>query len=283
MRTAKKRVTAFPGRLAILGGGNIGVSIARGLAQAGRYSPSAVIVTRRRPHLLQALAREKIIVQSDNRDAVRRAKTVIVAVGPGQLLGLLREVRPDIVPRKHLLISVVSGVSIDEISRHLKKGVSIVRAMTNIAIEIREAMTCLSTGLSANRDAEAAIDAAKSIFDSLGKTLVINEELMLPATALCGCGLAFFLRSIRAASQGGIQIGFHSDEALAMAAQTARGAASLLLNLKSHPEGEIDKVTTPQGCTIEGLNEMEHHGFSSAMIRGIVTSNEKASKLFKKT
>lgn len=252
------------------------MSIAKGLVQSARYRPEQVIITRRRPHLLGELSRtQKFIVGSDNRDAVRRAKTVIVAVGPGQLIGLLREIRPDLVPNRHLLISVVSGVSIGDISRHVKRGVSIVRVMTNISIEIREAMTCLS----APQAAKDGLDAAKSIFDSLGKTLIINEELMLPATALCGCGLAFFLRAIRAASQGGIQIGFHSDEALVMAAQTARGAASLLLNLKSHPEGEIDKVTTPRGCTIEGLNEMEHHGFSSAMIRGIITSNEKASRL----
>jgi pyrroline-5-carboxylate reductase len=105
---------------------------------------------------------------------------------------------------------------------------------------------------------------------------------MVPATALCACGVAFFLRAIRAASQGGIEIGFHSHEALPLAAQTARGAASLLLSFQNHPELEIDKVTTPQGCTISGLNEMEHQGFSSAMIRGIVTSSEKAAKLYQK-
>ncbi len=304
MKKKQKTVPGFSSRLAILGGGNIGVSIAKGLVQGAHYHPEQVIITRRRSHLLGELAAQKFVVGSDNRDAVRRAKTVIVAVGPQQLIGLLREIRPDLVPNRHLLISVVSGVGINEISRHIKSGVSIVRAMTNISIEIREAMTCLSAPQSAIRgippeadqmqtgirkpqsfaggggqSAQDGLDAARSIFDSLGKTLIINEELMLPATALCGCGLAFFLRAIRAASQGGIQIGFHSDEALIMAAQTARGAASLLLNLTSHPEQEIDKVTTPMGCTIEGLNEMEHHGFSSAMIRGIITSNEKASKL----
>ena len=103
---------------------------------------------------------------------------------------------------------------------------------------------------------------------------------MEAATALCACGVAFFLRSIRAASQGGIEIGFHPDEALLMAAQTARGAASLLIRDGSHPEPEIDRVTTPRGCTIAGLNEMEHRGFSSAMIKGIVTSARKAAELY---
>jgi pyrroline-5-carboxylate reductase len=160
----------------------------------------------------------------------------------------------------------------------LKKKVSLVRAMSNTAIAIREAMTCLSAAPADH----AALEEARTIFDALGKTLIISEELMLPATALTGCGIAFFLRAIRAASQGGTQIGFHSEEALLMAAQTARGAASLLLGAQSHPESEIDKVTTPCGCTIEGLNEMEHHGFSSAMITGIVTSNNKAARLLKK-
>jgi pyrroline-5-carboxylate reductase len=150
--------------------------------------------------------------------------------------------------------------------------------MPTMAITILESMTCIS---SKNASGEA-LDRTKTLFDIVGKTMIIDEEQMVPATALCACGVAFFLRAIRAASQGGIEIGFHSHEALPLAAQTARGAASLLLSFQNHPELEIDKVTTPQGCTISGLNEMEHQGFSSAMIRGIVTSSEKAAKLYQK-
>ena len=104
---------------------------------------------------------------------------------------------------------------------------------------------------------------------------------MIAATALGACGVAFFLRAIRAASQGGIEIGLHSHGSLAMAAQTAKGAASLLLAMGTHPEQEIDRVTTPKGCTIAGLNQMEHAGFSSAMIRGITVSADKASRLYR--
>ena len=103
---------------------------------------------------------------------------------------------------------------------------------------------------------------------------------MIAATALGACGIAFFLRAIRAASQGGIEIGFHSQDALAIAAQVAKGAATLLLSMENHPEHEIDRVTTPRGCTIAGLNRMEHEGFSSAMIRGITTSAERAAGLY---
>jgi pyrroline-5-carboxylate reductase len=136
-------------------------------------------------------------------------------------------------------------------------------------------MTCL-TG---NRKFTAEIKIAQKIFSTVGKTTVIDEEQMGAATALGACGIAFFLRAIRAASQGGIEIGFHADQALEIAAQTAMGAAALIGENKNHPEQEIDKVTTPLGCTIAGLNRMEHDGFSSAMIKGITTSAKKSCGL----
>ena len=142
---------------------------------------------------------------------------------------------------------------------------------------IRESMTCLA----ALPEHGNSLKQARTLFDSVGTTLVIDESMMESATALCACGVAFFLRSIRAASQGGIEIGFHPEEALLMAAQTARGAAGLMMREGAHPESEIDRVTTPRGCTIAGLNEMEHHGFSSAMIKGILTSARKAVELYR--
>jgi len=265
-------------RIAILGAGNIGSSIARGLVASGRYRPADITLTRRRSELLETFRKEKFHVLSDNREAMKSAAIIILAVGPRQLENLVKEIGPALIENRHILISLVSGVTTEQIAGWAKKKTNIVRAMSNTAIAIREAMTCLC----AAPESRGALQEAKDIFDTLGKTLIISEELMLSATALAGCGIAFFLRAIRAASQGGTQIGFHSDEALLMAAQTARGAASLLLSSQSHPESEIDKVTTPCGCTIEGLNEMEHHGFSSAMITGIVTSNDKAARLFKK-
>lgn len=264
------------GKIAIIGAGNIGAAIARGLAASGNYKPQEIILTRRRSEFLEPLRAENFTILSDNRAAVKSAGIVILAVGPREVEAAAKALRPALTPG-HIVISIVSGVTTAQLAGWLKKKVSLVRAMTNTAISIREAMTCLC----AAPGSREALSRAKELFDALGRTMVINEELMLSATALTGCGLAFFLRAIRAASQGGTQIGFHSEEALLMAAQTARGAASLLLGREGHPESEIDKVTTPRGCTIEGLNEMEHHGFSSAMITGIVTSNDKAAKLFK--
>jgi pyrroline-5-carboxylate reductase len=274
-KSGERRVAIGP--VAVLGGGNIGQAIARGIAQAGLCAPGAVTITRRQIGAIAALARDGFATSDDNRATVRRARIVILAVQPQQLVGLLDEIRSDLT-RNHLVISIVSGARVSDILERVGKTVPVVRAMPNTAISIGESMTCLASDTA---PAEA-LQTARRIFDTVGKTLVIGEELMIPATALCACGIAFFLRCIRAASQGGIEIGFHSDEALLMAAQTAKGAASLLLQAEHHPESEIDKVTTPRGCTIAGLNEMEHQGFSSAMIKGIVTSADKAGKLFHK-
>jgi pyrroline-5-carboxylate reductase len=264
-------------RLAILGAGNIGMSIASGLVQAKLFRPDHVTLTRRRISLLREFANQGFTVESRNAEAVRASDIIIIAVEPQQLNALLEEIRSELIPGRHLVISVVSGVSLEQLAAHLGRDVPIVRAMPNTAIAIRESMTCLA----ADDRHGKSITVAKSIFDAVGKTLEISEDQMTAATALGACGIAFFLRAIRAASQGGIEIGFHSTEALLIAAQTAKGAASLLLSEEKHPEHEIDKVTTPRGCTISGLNQMEHEGFSSAMIKGIVTSAEKAAMLYK--
>jgi pyrroline-5-carboxylate reductase len=264
-------------RLAILGTGNIGRAMALGLTAAKRYQPSEVVLTRRKVERLADLAEQGFATQSDNLHAVRWASTVIVAVEPQQLDPLLDEIAGVLDPARHVLISVVSGASVRAIKSRIPEGVAVVRAMPNTAIALGRSMTCVAT----DSDSDEVRQIARSIFDAVGMTLVIDEEQMVPATALCACGVAFFLRAVRSASQGGIEIGFHPEEALTMAAQTALGAASLVLDSGRHPEREIDSVTTPRGCTIAGLNEMEHQGFSSAMIKGIVTSAGKAASLYK--
>ena len=173
------------------------------------------------------------------------------------------------------LISVATGVSLSDLRKHVPESAVVARAMPNTAVETLSSMTCLCGDASSTH----ALDTATYLFDAVGRTMVIDEDMMLPATAVCACGIAFFLRTIRAAAQGGTEIGFHAEDALILAAQTARGAADLLLERDTHPESEIDRVTTPRGCTIAGLNELEHHGFSSAMIRGILTSNRRAKGL----
>jgi pyrroline-5-carboxylate reductase len=264
-------------KVAILGGGNIGLAIINGLTGSEICLPQNISITKRNIKPILYLKKQRINVSSDNINAVKRSSIILIAVQPQQLNGILDEIKDYIKPGVHTVISVVSGATISAMKKRLPAGTPVVRAMPNTAIALKESMTCLSSEAGNDR----ALKHAVEIFNAVGKTMIINEELMIPATALCACGIAFFLRAIRAASQGGIEIGFHSEEALLMASQTAKGAATLLLGMKSHPENEVDKVTTPRGCTISGLNQMEHNGFSSAMIKGIVTSADKAALLYK--
>ena len=261
--------------LAILGAGNIGLAIARGLVSSGRRQAADVVLCRRHADALEPLAAAGFRTTASSAEAVRGAASVVLAVQPQQLDALLDEIRDALAPDQ-VLISVVSGASIAAIRRHLGGPNAVVRAMPNVAIAVGRSMTCLAA---ADRD-DPALALAGEVFQGVGKTLVIEEEQIVAATALCACGVAFFLRAVRAASQGGIEIGFHPEEALAMAAQTALGAATLMQEMGRHPEREIDTVTTPRGCTISGLNELEHRGFSSALIKGILTSAEKASRLY---
>jgi pyrroline-5-carboxylate reductase len=265
-------------KLTIIGAGNIGRAIARGLMEAGLMEAGGLTLTRRHPEKLADLAAEGCVVTDDNVAAVGANDILIVAVEPQQLDGVLDGIASSLDPARHVLVSVVSGATLDQIRSRLDKPVPVIRVMPNTAIAVRESMTCLC----ADESAAAVLPAVRTLFDQLGTTLIIDEEQMSAATALCACGTAFFLRAIRAASQGGIEIGFHSDDALTMAAQTARGAACLLLARGHHPEGEIDRVTTPRGATISGLNEMEHQGFSSAFIKGITTSARKVEGLYPK-
>jgi pyrroline-5-carboxylate reductase len=263
-------------RIAILGAGNIGGAIAIGLKNSGLFSSSQITLTRRKAESLEEFKRIGFPVTTDNTSAIGDADIIVVAVTPQQLNPLLSEIKSIINDRRHVMVSLVSGVTIAEIRAHLEKSLPIIRAMPNTAIALSQSMTCIA----GDANSESALPAVREMFDSLGRTLVIDETLMVPATALCACGIAFFLRAIRAASQGGIEIGFHAEDALLMAAQTALGAASLLVQPGTHPEKEVDKVTTPQGCTISGLNQMEHNGFSSALIKGIITSARKAEMLY---
>ena len=262
--------------LAILGGGNLGQALARGFVASGALRPDRVHVTSLHLPGLVELEADGYPTGSDNLAAIQGADTILIAVQPQQITDLLDEIRSHLDPDRHKVISVVTGVTVPQLRKMIPVPTQVVRAMPNTAVSIRESMTCLS----ADADSIGALEEAEALFKGVGLTLRIEDEMMLGATALCACGIAFFLRSVRAASQGGIEIGFHPEDALLLAAQTARGAASLALRDNQHPESEIDRVTTPRGCTIAGLNEMEHRGFSSAMIKGFVLSAQKAAALF---
>jgi pyrroline-5-carboxylate reductase len=268
----------FTGKIAILGSGNIGTSLAKGLVKADYVKADQISLTRRNTSRLKDFADKGFSTSADNAAVVAAADVIVLAVLPQQLNSLMEEIAGVIDINKHVVISVASGVSCADIRNKLKEGLEVIRAMPNTAIAIGQSMTCVATD---NASAAHVAEVVK-MFETVGAVVKINEDLMTSATALCACGIAFFLRAIRAASQGGVEIGFHADEALKMAVQTAKGAADLLLQMQSHPEQEIDKVTSPKGCTIAGLNEMEHNGFSSSLIKGIKLSAVKAGELYTK-
>jgi len=264
-------------RIAIIGGGNLGSAIARGLVSTGVHTSESITITRRSEPPLAVFREEGLCTTTDNTAAVRDASVVIVAVRPKQMNIVLEGIARALDPERHVLISTATDVRIADIRQHIGDSVPILRAMPNIGVAVGQSMTCLACE---RTTPDQAREAATSTFSPLGTTALIDEDQMTPATALCACGIAFFLRAIRAASQGGVQVGFHADEAIRLAAQTAKGAAELILAKGTHPESLIDAVTTPLGVTIAGLNEMEHQGFSSALIRGIVTSAERARNLY---
>ena len=262
-------------KISIIGAGNLGLSLVTGLVESGEYSPNQFSLSRRRVEKLINYKKQGFSTTENNVKACKNADIIILAILPQKINAVLEEIKSSI-SETQLIVSLVSGVSINEIKEVLKTNNPIVRAMPNTAIAIRESMTCIST----LPNWENHLSEVEKLFNLVGQTAIINEEKMTSETALCACGIAFFLRAIRAASQGGNEIDFHASEALNMAAQTAKGAAGLLLANGSHPEDEIDKVTSPKGCTIAGLNEMEHNGFSSAFIKGITVSANKAKELY---
>ncbi|MCA4893616.1 MAG: pyrroline-5-carboxylate reductase [Cytophagales bacterium] len=258
-------------KIAIIGGGNLGTAIAEGLLKSGFASPNQITVTRRTLSRLEDLKTKGVTVTDNNALAIRESEVIIVALKPFNVKEVLAELKDSFDPKKHIVISVVTGIFLKNLSSIFDQSIPIFRAMPNTAIAIQESVTCLcSQGASADQSSYV-----KELFDQLGITIPIDEKLMDAATVLGACGIAYALRFIRAATQGGIEIGFDAKTASLIAAQTVKGAAELLLKGNRHPEEEIDKVTTPKGCTIVGLNEMEHRGFSSSLIRGIGASFNK--------
>ena len=262
-------------KIGIIGGGNLGQSLANGLVNFANHSAEKITIYRRSEKHLKQLKDSGFNTAVSNLELVKSNDVIFIAVLPQQINNVLEEISSSL-NSNQLIVSLVTSVEIDEIQVKLNGHSNIVRAMPNTAISLGQSMTCIC----ASKGQEKSLELVKDIFSKLGKAIIINENQMTSATALCACGTAFFLRAIRAAMQGGTEIDFHAEEALLMAAQTAKGAAMLLLENNSHPEEEIDKVTSPKGCTIAGLNNMEHSGFSSAFIKGITTSAEKAKGLY---
>jgi pyrroline-5-carboxylate reductase len=258
-------------KIAIIGGGNLGIAIAEGLLKSVFAQPSQITVTRRTLSRIEFLKEKGVTITDNNAQAIATSEIIIVALKPYNVKDVLASLKDQFDPKKHVVISVVTGISLQELASIVGNDISLFRAMPNTAIAIQQSVTCVCTTNGTRQQADFVTD----LFNNLGITIAIDEKLMDAATVLGACGIAYALRFIRAATQGGIEIGFDAKTANLISAQTVKGAAELLLQLGRHPEEEIDKVTTPKGCTIVGLNEMEHQGFSSSLIKGISSSYKK--------
>ncbi len=248
----------------IIGGGNLGVSIALGISEFSKSH--SVSVSRRNIDGILYLEKQGITITSNNTQYIAAADIVILTIKPYQVDAVLTEILPFL--DKQIVASAVSGLAIANLQSKIKSTTPVVRIMPNIAAQFGESATCIAFDNTIKTEGLRVVD----LFEDLGTAPIIDEKLMDAATVLGACGTAYALRYIRASMQAGIEIGFDSQTALAIAAQTVKGAAQMLLEEKVHPEQLIDRVTTPQGCTIVGLNEMEHNGFSSSLIKGIKTS-----------
>ncbi|MDC3366718.1 pyrroline-5-carboxylate reductase [Flavobacteriaceae bacterium] len=262
-------------KIAIIGTGNLGLSIAKGLVINNTYT--TLYLSKRNIDVLSSWKEYKnVFITQDNKEAVQNSDIIIFAVQPNQFDLILKEVK-SLLTDKNVLISTITGYTIDRMESIIGNQHPIIRSMPNTAISVGKSMTCLCS----NDTGKKKLPIAEAIYNGLGTSLVIEEQHMQAATVLCASGIAFWMRLIRATTQGGVQLGFDADVALKMSMQTAMGAASLLIETGSHPEEEIDRVTTPRGCTITGLNEMEHQGLSSSLIKGLNASFNKINDIAK--
>jgi len=256
-------------KIAIIGTGNLGKSIANGLLESNIVRPINLSLTKRHVKPLSKFKEKGVYITSNNKEAIKGKEIVFLCVQPHKLQEVLTDIKEDLSHK--IIISTITGITLKELKLDLPNNATIFRAMPNTAIAIKESMTCIAT----EKASDAEKEKVKQLFSVLGETLFIDDELMGAATVLGASGIAFAMRFVRASMQAGIEIGFESEEAQKIAAQTIKGAVSLLLKNNSHPESEIDKVTTPLGITITGLNKMEQAGFSSSLTQGIKASYDK--------
>lgn len=261
-------------KICIIGCGNLGLSLTKGLMSNKNFDNTNLIVTKRNINSILYLQKDGITVTGNNIEAVKNSEIIILSVKPYNQKNILKEIAPILDSNKHILVSVAAGISINDVRENLSENIPIFSAMPNTAAKVGETITCIAY----HNEEYKKVEDITEIFNYCGQTQIIDEQLMEAATILGACGIAYVMRFIRAMIQGGIQIGFDSETAKKIVTQTVKGAADILMEQNQHPESEIDKVTTPKGCTIVGLNEMEHNGFSSSLIKGIVQSFKEIEK-----
>lgn len=264
-------------RLAMIGGaGKIGTAILNGLFTNKAIRPENVVVTARHERSLSKADGLGVRRTTDNVAAILGADVVMLCVHPDEMAGVLEQVGPH-VQTGQVVISVATGTTTAAIERHLGPTIPVVRSMPNTAVHVAQSMTTLCRG---RHVSEEDLHLAVRIFQTVGEVEILDERHLNAATGLGGCGPAFVFKMIEALAEGGVKVGLPREAARKMAAQVMKGAAEMVLRTGKHPAALKDEVTTPGGCTIDGIAKLEQHGISIALIEAVETSTLKAGRLF---
>lgn len=264
------------GRLAVLGAGKLGEALIRGLIEASVVRADEVTVTAGHPDRVDQLTRALgVRGAASNAEAARGAGTLILSVKPQTVPAVLAELRGVLEPSQ-LLVSVAASVGSAFIEKHLERAVPVIRAMPNTPALIRKGMTALAAGRHATRE---HVDAALHLFQPLGRTVIVDEKHMDAVTALSASGPAFIYVVIESLAEGGVKVGLPRALATELAAQTVLGAGAMVLETGEHPAKLKDLVTTPAGCTIDGILELEEGGLRVTLIKTIVRATQRAKEL----
>ena len=255
-------------KTAIIGAGSMGGAIARGLCRGSIVSAQDICVSNPSRGKLDALQAEfpALHVTTDNTEAARDARLLILAVKPWLMEQVLREVAPQ---PDQLVVSVAAGISFEQLDRWTGDAKpALFRLIPNTAISLGQSTTLIASHR-ATTDDEALL---LRIFNEMGLALLLPEQKMAAATAMTSCGIAYALKYIQSVMQAGVELGIPPREGMRMVAQSVKGAAELILQGDTHPAVEIDKVCTPGGLTIKGINSLEADGFTSALINAVKSS-----------
>ena len=263
-------------KIAVLGAGKLGETLIKGLLEAGVIDIANVRITAgHQQRLDQMHERFSVAGSLSNKDASATADIIILAVKPQTVPVVLSQIGADLKPTQ-LLISVAASVSTAFIEKHLAAPVPVIRAMPNTPCLLKEGMT----GISAGRNASTAhLELAKFIFDAVGRTIVADEKHMDAITGLSASGPAFIYIVIESLAEAGVKVGLPRDVATELAAQTVVGAGSMVLQTAEHPAKLKDMVTTPAGCTIDGILELEEGGLRVTLIKAVVKATQRAKEL----
>ena len=260
-------------KISIIGGGNMGGAIAKGLISSNYIAPENITIINKTDNNTGSLKsfNPKLNVVASQYNSLHDADIVIIAVKPWFVEEVLRTHRESMTSDNQILVSVAATISIDQLREWTTPCKPIFRVIPNTAIAVSQSMTFAVPHNATPEQVQLVTD----IFEKVGKVAIIEEKLVSAVTSLSSCGIAFAFRYIRAAMEGGVEMGIYPNQSRDYVLQTLRGAIELIEANNSHPEAEVDKVTTPGGITIKGLNEMEHAGFTSAVIKGLKASNVK--------